>query len=373
MKPFEIRTGIEEYSTFGDFARAFEIGANDLVITNRYIFEPVIAPLGLGVQTLFQEEYGLGEPTDVMIDGILAALEKTRFARILAVGGGTVIDIAKAAAVAGPRMRVDDLYAAGASLKREHPLIVIPTTCGTGSEATNISVINRTRMGTKMGLAADALYAERAILIEEFLMSLPYGVFATSSMDAMIHAVESYLSPNGCSTSRVFSEAALKTIVANWLWYLEQGGGEHWKDCAGEFLRASNWAGIAFGYAGCAAVHATSYPIGGVYHVPHGKSNQLMFEAVMRKYVEIDPNGRIRSLSDMLAQALSCSRGEALDKLCELMDRVQKKEKLRDVGVRSEDIPVFADEVISSQQRLLKNNYAPLSRDDIVAIYRSAF
>lgn len=79
-----------------------------------------------------------------------------------------------------------------------------------------------------------------------------------------------------------FSEQALRTILKCWKAFVEAGGGDAWKTYAADFLKASNWAGLGFGYAGCAAVHACAYPLGSVYHIPHGQSNQLMFEDVMK-------------------------------------------------------------------------------------------
>ena len=94
--------------------------------------------------------------------------------------------------------------------------MIVPTTCGTGSEVTNISIINRTRKGTKMGLVSSSMFADEAALIPGMLETLPYGVFATSSIDAMVHAVESFLSPNACAFSRLFSEKALELILRGW-------------------------------------------------------------------------------------------------------------------------------------------------------------
>ena len=100
MKAFQIVPGIAEYKEFSDFAKAAVLGTNDLILTNEYIYNPTIAALGLGCQTLFQEQYGAGEPTDVMVDAILSELSGKEFGRIVAVGGGTIIDIAKVLTVA---------------------------------------------------------------------------------------------------------------------------------------------------------------------------------------------------------------------------------------------------------------------------------
>ncbi len=373
MKGFTIKTEIKEYATFQDYAKEAELGEDDLILCGKHSYDDYVAPLSLNVQTLFREKYGKGEPTDGMIDAILDDLRPKKYNRIIAIGGGTVIDIAKAVAVAGPQDKVDDLYDHIGELKQQHPLTVIPTSCGTGSEVTNISVINRVSKGVKMGLAADALLPDQAVLITNMLDSLPYKIFATSSIDAMVHSVESFLSPNGCSTSRIFSSEALKLILVGWKKATEEGGQDAWKKYSADFLRASNWAGVGFGYAGCAAVHACAYPLGSVYHIPHGQSNQLMFKDVMMKYKEIQPVGRINELEILIGEALGCQPEKALDALYALMDQVLKKEPLKSFGVKEEDLKTFAGDVIATQQRLLKNNYVELSEEDILKIYQAAF
>lgn len=245
--------------------------------------------------------------------------------------------------------------------------------CGTGSEVTNISIINRVSRGVKMGLVSPAMFADSAALITNMLDTLPYKVFATSSIDAMVHSIESFLSPNGCSISRVFSKAALETIVKSWKKAVTEGGGEAWKKYEADFLKASNWAGLAFGYAGCAAVHAMAYPLGSVYHIPHGQSNQLMFADTMRKYKELQPVGRINELEELLAGYLDTTPDKALDALYALLDQVLLAEPLRNFGVKESDLPVFAHNVIETQQRLLRNNYVPLSEEQILEVYKAAF
>ncbi len=373
MKGFSIKTEIQEFDTFEQFAKDAAIGAEDLVLCGEHTFDKYIAPLNTGVQTLFREKYGKGEPTDGMVDAILDELRDKKYNRIIAVGGGTVIDIAKVVAVASEKDRIDDLYDNVGNLKKYHPLIIVPTTCGTGSEVTDISVINRVSKGVKMGLANPAMLADTAVMITNMLDSLPYKIFATSSIDAMVHSVESFLSPNGCSISRIFSEQALRTILKCWKASVEAGGGDAWKTYAADFLKASNWAGLGFGYAGCAAVHACAYPLGSVYHIPHGQSNQLMFKDVMKKYKEIKPTGRINDLEAVIADSLSVEPQNALESLYGLMDKVLESAPLKEFGVKESDLAVFAGDVIKTQQRLLKNNYVQLSEDEILDIYKAAF
>ena len=345
MKGFSIKTEIQEFDTFEQFAKEAGIGADDLVLCGEHTFDKYIAPLNIGVQTLFREKYGKGEPTDGMVDAILNKLRDKTYDRIIAVGGGTVIDIAKVVAVAGKDDTVDDLYDKVGSLSKVHPLIIVPTTCGTGSEVTNISVINRVSKGVKMGLAAPAMVADSAVMITNMLDSLPYKIFATSSIDAMVHSVESFLSPNGCSISRIFSTEALKTILTCWKKSVEAGGEDAWKTYAADFLKASNWAGFGFGYAGCAAVHACAYPLGSVYHIPHGQSNQLMFKDVMKMYEKIKPTGRINDLEAVIAESLSVAPENALEELYALMDKVLKSAPLEEFGVKKSDLAIFAGEL----------------------------
>lgn len=373
MRGFSIKTEIEEYKTFAEFAEETKLGPDDLVLCGEHTYNDYVKDLNTGVQTLFRDKYGKGEPTDGAVDGILDALRDKKFGRIIAIGGGTVIDIAKIISVAEPTDTVDTLYDRVADLKQVHPLYAIPTSCGTGSEVTNISVVNRVSKGVKMGLAAPALLPDKAVLITNMLDSLPYKVFATSSIDAMVHSVESLLSPNGCSTSRVFSEAALKTILSCWKKAVEKGGQDAWKEYEADFLKASNWAGLGFGYAGCAAVHACAYPLGSVYHIPHGQSNQLMFAPVMKKYKELKPQGSINELEALIGECLGVDAAEALDALYKLMDQVLVSEPLKNFGVKESDLPVFAKDVIATQQRLLKNNYVPLTEEQVLEIYKTAF
>ena len=373
MKAFRVIPSIAEYADFRTLAQELKLGANDLILTNEYIYNPTIAALELGCQTCFQEKFGAGEPTDVMVDAILDDLREQQYDRIVAVGGGTVIDIAKVLSVATSTDRVDDLYDHMTSLNKVHPLIIVPTTCGTGSEVTNLSIINRTTKGVKVGLVSQSMYADEAALVPAMLGSLPYPVFATSSIDAMVHAVESYLSPNACALSQLFSEKALHLILTGWSEAVEAGDKNAWKKHSLEFLRASNYAGIAFAHAGCAAVHAMAYPLGGSHHIPHGQANQLMFADVMRKYQEKKPIGKLNQLEDLLAEELHTEPVFALAALYHLMDEVLEKAPLHAVGVTQEELPVFARSVIETQQRLLANNYTELSEEDLLDIYRKAF
>ena len=136
---------------------------------------------------------------------------------------------------------------------------------------------------------------------------------------------------------------------------------------------ASNYAGIAFGNAGCAAVHAMSYPLGATYHVPHGESNYAMFTGVMKNYMEIKKDGEIAKLNRFIADILGCSTDDVYEELEKLLNHLIQKKPLHEYGMREEEIEEFTDSVIENQQRLLANNFVSLDRERMIKIYRELY
>lgn len=362
---------LHQFRTCREFAEEFQLDAQDLILTNEYIYRPYFGQMGLECHVIYQEHYGAGEPTDIMVDAILADAAKTDCKRIVAIGGGTVIDIAKVLAVSDGE-GVDALYDKAPNLDKKRELVIIPTTCGTGSEVTNISIMARTRLGTKLGLVSPAMYADQAVLIPELLEKLPFGVFATSSIDALVHAVESSLSPKATPYTKLFGYKAIEMIIKGYQKIAAEGR-EVRLNLLEDFLIASNYAGLAFGTAGCAAVHATSYPLGGKYHVAHGESNYAMFTGVLKNYMEIRQDGEIAVMNRYLANLLGCGTEKVYDKLEELLNQILPKKPLHEYGMTKEDIDEFAHSVITSQGRLMANNFVPLDEARVRKIYAELY
>lgn len=372
MNTFKIVPTIVELKNFAEAAEFLKIGSQDLILTNEYIYEPFIKRTGVKAQFIFQEKYGAGEPTDKMIEAIRSDLPDG-IERIIAVGGGTILDIGKILALKNTGS-VESIFLKKVPAEKALEYIAIPTTCGTGSEVTNYSVAILTDMQTKIGLGVPQLFPDMAVLIPELTITLPYRVFAGSSIDALIHAVESYLSHRSTDFSLLFAKAAIEMIVKSYQ-QMVQKGTETWTEHADDFLRASNYAGIAFGNTGVAAVHGLSYPLSSLFHIPHGEANYLVFKGVIDKYAELSSGGgRLEKLSVLVADALGFARtADVWEELFALLDGVFKREPLIHYGVKEEDLDKFVKNVIEEQQRLIINNYVPFRADDIMAIYRSCF
>lgn len=362
---FVLKSEICLFDNVEDFLRKENVDENDLIITNRFIFDDKYKT---SAHLIFQEEYGKGEPTDVMVESIRKDIP-LNIKRIIAIGGGTVIDISKFL-ILDYDGKIDQVINREIPFNKVRSLYVVPTTVGTGSEVTNVAICEMIERKTKKGLADDLIYPDKAALIPELVKTLPYKFFATSSIDALIHSIESFVSPNATYYSRIFSKETMTIILGC---YKKVVSGENWNKYAKDFLYASNLAGIAFNNAGCGAVHALSYPLGGTYHIPHGEANMLMFEAVFKKYREKDPSGKINDLYFILSNVLCCDKEDALDEMFKLLDLILKRNPLNTYGVKKEELAVFAKSVIQNQGRLLTNNYTPLSEDEMLEIYESVF
>lgn len=374
MKEFKMYADIVYHDSFKEFMDSEKLSAEDFILTNEFLYNQYIKPLNPNCGSLFIEAYGKGEPTTEMVDEIKAKIP-SGVTRLLAIGGGSVIDIAKMCSLHVTSGKTEDLFDLSADAEkptRIYEVYAVPTTCGTGSEVTNACAVELSSLHTKRGLNSPLMFPAKSILIPELISGLPYKFFATSSIDALIHATESYLSPKASPVSELFSKEAIRLIFEGYQ-YIVKNGLDKWTDRAQEFINASNFAGLAFCSAGCAAVHALSYPLGGGYHIPHGEANQLVFAATFRKYKEKQPVGKINDLEAMWGELLSVPADQALEAAFKLFDEVQPRKPLKDFGISDSEFQGFAEGVMAGQTRLLNNNYVPLTVEDMVAIYNSVY
>jgi 4-hydroxybutyrate dehydrogenase len=376
LRQLSVRPQIHHHATFKAFATEFDLSPQDLLFTEEFLYRTYFQPLNLPCAVLCRDAYGTAEPNDAMIDRVYSDARRYPVRRIVAVGGGSVIDIGKILALrdAAPSAR---LFQRQIPVVKERELVIVPTTCGTGSEVTGIAIAHIEERSTKMGLADDALFADHAVLIPELVRDLPYPVFVFSAIDALVHAAESYLSPKASPFTEVYSLDACVKILGGFAAILEQGR-DYRKEIIDVFLTASCSAGIAFSNAGVGPVHALAYPLGGNYHVPHGESNYQFFASVFSAYWREQPAGKIATLAAVIAApfarlGIDAGPADTFTGLETMLQRLLPLKQLREYGMKAEEIGAFAQSVMDNQQRLLVNSYIPFGLEHAREIYAARY
>ena len=207
MQLFKLKTRLSKFDHFADFAREFKLSEHDLVITNEFLYEPFMKSLNLPCHFIMQEKFGLGEPSDKMMNTILKEVKGVGFDRVIAVGGGTVIDISKLFVLKGVE-DVTEAFERKIPIVKEKQLVILPTTCGTGSEVTNISIAE---IDVFQGIAANGP-EYRFERLGDMLMASNYAgiAFGNTGVGA-VHALSyplggSYHVPHGESNYQFFTE-----------------------------------------------------------------------------------------------------------------------------------------------------------------------
>lgn len=368
MQLFRQKTAVKSFKNAAEFAEEFNLGANDFLLISRRVYEKYFAALNLPCHVEFKSKYGSGEPTDIMMDALIQDFKRSGCSRIIAVGGGGVIDMAKVLTLKGVE-KSEDAFMRRIPIVKAHELIAVPTTCGAGSEVSSVSITAITSRSTKLGLADEALFPDHAALIPELLKEMPYEVFATSAIDALIHAAESYLSPKASPYTELFSLEAIRLIIGGFARVLAEGEPARMA-LLSDFLTASDMAGIAFANAGTGAVHAMSYPLSGKYHVTHGEANYQFFTAVFKEYHLRRPEGKILTLEAVMAKELGCDEANVYDGLESLLDRIIPRKPLSAYGMTDPEADTFSKDVMDLQQRLLNQSYVKFDEKTMAAIYR---
>ncbi|MDG1782257.1 MAG: iron-containing alcohol dehydrogenase, partial [Porticoccaceae bacterium] len=294
---------------------------------------------------------------------------------VIGFGGGSSMDVAKLLAVLiKGEQSLSDIYGVDQITGGRLPLIQVPTTAGTGSEATMVSIIT-TGETTKAGVVSRTLLADKIVLDASLTLGLPPHVTAATGIDAMVHAIEAYTSRRlKNSLSDMLAREALRLLAGNIAVAVKQGDN---LDARGSMLLGAMLAGQAFANAPVAAVHALAYPLGGNYHIPHGLSNSLVLPHVIRfngssagdLYKEIAP--LIMPGKSLPDDALVVTEMLA-EHFLSLAEDLGLQTSLSQMNVPEGDLPKLAEEAML-QQRLLINNPREVSVDDSLEIYRQAY
>ena len=313
-------------------------------------------------------------PEHIMLEAVAFA-KQHQVDAIIGFGGGSSLDVAKVIALlADPRQNqsIQDIYGVNNAKAPRLPLILIPTTAGTGSEVTPISIVT-TGETTKTGIVSPILYADTAILDATFTTGLPVHITAATGIDAMVHAIEAYTSKIKKNFyADMLAKQALKLLNKNLTPVLVNGQD---LEARQNMLLGSMLAGQAFANAPVGAVHALAYPLGGHFHLSHGHTNALVLLEVLKFNA---PNAK--HLYAELMQWLDPYSKGSIDGLCDLfIDHIQRHLdgsgltlKLRDLGVPEHMLETLARDAML-QTRLLQNNPREMTYEHALKIYQAIY
>lgn len=351
---------------------------NVLMVTDQGIMdlglaEPALksfASASIGV-SIFKDV--VADPPEAVILDAVADAKTKGIDGVVGLGGGSSMDVAKLLAfLLGSDQELADIYGIGMCRGDRLPLALAPTTAGTGSEVTPISIVT-TGASEKKGVVSRQLLPDWAVLDADLTLGLPKHTTAATGIDAMVHAIEAYTSKvKKNPMSDCLAKEALHLLGANIQVVCNDGKN---RQARSDMLLGSMLAGMAFTNAPVAAVHALAYPVGGHFHVPHGLSNSLVLPHVLRFNVPAakDAYAEIATIlfpdiepgpPEMMATKLA-------DRLAALTEELGLETQLRDVGVSHNQIPMLAEDAMK-QTRLLINNPRDVTYDDALAIYQQA-
>lgn len=334
---------------------------------------PLAAMTAIGFDVALFDAVVADPPEPVVLDA-LALARGHQTDCVIGFGGGSSMDTAKLVAVLlGTDAPLASLYGIGQVRgQRQVPLVQVPTTAGTGSEVTPISVIT-TGQTTKSAVIAPQLLADLAILDADLTLKLPPPVTAATGIDAIVHAIEAFTSRiRKNPISDMLALKALELLTGNLAAAVEDGS-----DIGGReaLLLGACFAGQAFANAPVGAVHALAYPLGGIFHISHGLSNALVLPHVLRfncpdaapLYAEL-----ARKLGFSSASSTQAAAEAFIDAIEALALRTGIERRLRDVGVPHAALADLAGDALLLQ-RMLVNNPRAVTFEDALAIYQAAW
>jgi len=325
-----------------------------------------------GVEVTLFDQVQADPPEEIVLR---AAQYARRATGVIGFGGGSSLDVAKLAALlAASNQPLVEAYGIGNAQGPRLPLVLVPTTAGTGSEVTPISIVT-TGASEKMGVVSPLLLPDLALLDPELTLGLPAHVTAATGIDAMVHAIEAYASVNANNNpiSRALAVEALGLMGRMLLRTVQKPDD---LEARTGMLLGSMLAGQAFANSPVAAVHALAYPIGGHYKVPHGLSNALVLPHVLRFNAQVAPEAYAELLPHVFPDLPAMNVAEAAMKFAQGMADLSQacglEQGLREMGIAREVLPKLARDAMN-QTRLLVNNPRPVDEAAAMQIYEAAW
>ncbi len=326
---------------------------------------------GLTVGVFHQVE---SDPPVRIVDACIQTIREKNYDLVVGIGGGSALDVAKGAATLAPNgVRALEFVGIDTVPKRGLPKILIPTTAGTGSEATRVFVMTDETDNTKKVVYSNYLLADVAILDPLLTLSLPPGVTADTGMDALVHAIEAYVSVNTTPYAELFSLAAISLIAHNLPKAYAKGNNV---EARYSLLLAANLAGTAFTSGGLGAVHGLAYVLGTEHHLSHGRSNAVMLPHVMAYNLSGDfqKYAQIASAMGEPVAGLSSYDGarRSVEAVKTLLGAINLPYDLTAYGISKSVLPKLVAGGLK-QSRLFITNPRDLSEKDVEMIYAGAF
>jgi alcohol dehydrogenase class IV len=312
------------------------------------------------------------EPEASQIDEMFKSISGADFQMVIGIGGGSSMDAAKIISVLmtnGGSVR--EILGTDKVANKGVPKLMIPTTAGTGSEATPNAIVLVPEEKLKIGIVSNKLIPDYVILDPSMTVKLPPAITANTGMDALIHAMECYISLKANPFSDTFALRAIKLISGSICRAYNSGEDI---DARHDMLIGSFYGGVCIAASGTAAVHALSYPLGSMYRIPHGLSNAILLPYVM----EFNMDAAIEKYRDMaIAMGIEVdglSGEQAAQKMVEslydLIEDLNIKSPLKEMKISESEL----DEIVESASkvtRLLDNNPKKLSKEDMRKIYKN--
>jgi alcohol dehydrogenase class IV len=308
------------------------------------------------------------DPPVHVIERAVAMARSAKADGVVAIGGGSSMDVAKLVALlAHGDEKLADIYGVGMVKGKRLPLVLAPTTAGTGSEVTPISIVT-TGENEKKGVVSSVLLPDWAVLDAELTLGLPAHVTAATGIDAMVHAIEAYTSKRLKNPmSDALAREALRLLGGNIRIVCRDGANI---EARHNMLFGSMLAGMAFANAPVAAVHALAYPVGARFHVAHGLSNSLVLPQVLQ-FNAPAAEAHYAEIGEILVPGKGNGAASLVKWLAELPVTLGLPTRLRDVGISEADLDALAEDAMK-QTRLLINNPREMTQADALGIYRAA-
>ncbi|MEN4981434.1 iron-containing alcohol dehydrogenase [Acinetobacter modestus] len=385
MNPFQFQTVPNIISGLGSIQELKNVLTQQnyqkaLIVTDagmiqQQLHQPILEILTqISLEYLIYSDIQADPPEHIVLEAVDFATQE-QIDVIIGFGGGSSMDVAKIIALlAHPKQqqKLSEIYGVNQAKAPRLPLILIPTTAGTGSEVTPISIVT-TGATTKMGVVAPILYADVAILDATFTQGLPAHITAATGIDAMVHAIEAYTS----SVKKNFyadmlAQNALKLLNHNLAKVLKNGAD---LEARQNMLVGSMLAGQAFANAPVAAVHALAYPLGGHFHLSHGHTNALVLVEVL-KFNAPKAKQHYAELMQLLdPRSTGCTDGLCdlfIDHMQNHLDQSGLTLKLKDLDIPEAKLPQLAKDAML-QTRLLQNNPREMTEQDALQIYQAIY